>query len=142
MLYPIELRVLRPEHDINDRMACKGFFWALWSGFGIGTTGTMDQASVPLRILHLMSARAYVGEAARALDLVEAERAAGHDSHLVTRRGFPVTEEARRRNLPVNEANLNGGFHPLLDWQDLAHFRRIIRERGIQILHAHPGQEH
>ncbi len=95
-----------------------------------------------LRILHLMSARYYVGEAARVVDLVQGERERGHDSRLIIRAGSPVAHEAGRRGLPYAEATLSGKFVPWHDYADVRLVKRLVAERDVDVVHAHRGKDH
>ncbi len=95
-----------------------------------------------LKIMHLMSARYFVGEAGRVLDLVKCQRGHGHEVSLVLRRGYGVAGEAERRGLGHECLNFSSRFNLLADARDVAGLRRFIRARGINILHAHRGKDH
>lgn len=95
-----------------------------------------------LSIVHLCSARHFVGEAARVVDLAEAQRDAGHAVLVIGRAGYSVVAEAAARGLPHHALALGSRFHPWRDRADRRALGRILRERAADILHVHRGKEH
>lgn len=95
-----------------------------------------------MNLLHLISARHYVGEAARVLDLAEEQLALGHNVTVVTRGGYDVAAEAERRGLPREEAIFSSGFSPFADCADVALIRRLAERTQADLVHAHRGKDH
>ncbi len=95
-----------------------------------------------LNILHLCSARDFVGEAAHVIDLAESQIAAGHQVTLVARAGYAVAAEAERRSLPLQVAGLHSRFNPIRDYADVRRLRRLLAAREIGVVHAHRSKEH
>ena len=95
-----------------------------------------------LSILHLMSARAYVGEAARVAHLAGMQRSAGHEVLVVARGGYEVAGRLRAQGVPVETASFGSRFHPLRDLADVRLLRRLVRERAVDVLHVHRGKDH
>lgn len=95
-----------------------------------------------MNILHLMSARRYVGEAGRVLDLAEAQLTSGHQVMLILRRGYDVAEEAAKRGLPHTLGDFSSGFNPFTDWADVRQIRDEINKRSTDIIHVHRSKEH
>ncbi len=95
-----------------------------------------------LNILQLMSARSYVGEAARSLDLTERLAEKGHLPLVLLRHRQSPAQEASHRGLPYESARFCSRFHPYHDWRDMRRIRRLVVEREINVVHAHRGKEH
>jgi len=95
-----------------------------------------------LKILHLMSARYFVGEAARVLDVVEAQIDRGHMARVLVRRKQTSAQEASHRGLPYIPAFFSSHFHPVRDYCDVRLIRRALDEHAIDIVHAHRGKDH
>lgn len=96
----------------------------------------------PLRILEVCSSRQWIGEAAHVLALSSGMRERGHEVTLIARRGWKLEEHALAEGHDVHSFHFNSGFHPILDSRDLRALRRLIRDRGIDIVHVHRSKEH
>lgn len=94
------------------------------------------------RILHLISARKYIGEAARVVDLAEAQRSLGHEVLVLVRQRMSVAVECSHRGIPYQSLHFSSRFHLFYDWQDVRLIRRLVRERGTDIVHVHRSKEH
>ncbi len=95
-----------------------------------------------LRILHLCSAREYVGEAGRVVDLAQALRERGHEVEVIGRRSHSVVDRAGRRGLPCTAAHMRSRFHPWLDLSDVRLIRARIRTVQAHLVHTHRGKDH
>lgn len=95
-----------------------------------------------MRILQLCSAREYIGEAGRVVDLCTELRARGHEAELLGRRGYSVLAAAAERGLPTRALHLGSRFHPWREIQDLRAIRARIREFAPAVVHAHRGKDH
>jgi glycosyltransferase involved in cell wall biosynthesis len=95
-----------------------------------------------LRILQLNSARLYVGEAAHTLNLTEALRQAGHEIELGLREGHRTFEVARTRGLNPSGYHMPKGFRPAPNLADLRKLTKTVKEKKIQLIHTHRGQDH
>lgn len=96
----------------------------------------------PLRILELNSARKYVGEAAHTLNLTEALRRRGHFVLLGLRKGYDTLERATARKLEPIGFNMPHRWWPPQDGPDIAQIARLVKQNGIQLIHAHRGKDH
>ena len=97
---------------------------------------------MPFRILQLNSARLYVGEAAHTVNLTDALRQAGHEVVLGLREGHRTFEVAQTRGLNPTGFNMPKGFRPGPNLADLRKISRTVKEKKIQLIHAHRGQDH
>jgi len=95
-----------------------------------------------LRVLILNSARKWIGEAAHSLALAVELQRAGHRVILGVRRGFELEQRAREAGIEVEALHMGSRFHPLRDLGDCLRIRRLVRENGIDILHANRGKDH
>ncbi len=95
-----------------------------------------------LRMLHLCSARQYVGEAARVVDIAEHFREQGHHAEIIVRDKFSVAEQCSRRGIPYTSVRFNSKFNPITDLQDIITIRQRIKEFKPDIIHVHRGKEH
>lgn len=95
-----------------------------------------------LKILQLCSARQYVGEAARVVDLSEKFRELGHSVEVIVREKFSVAEQCSRRGIPFTSINLRSRCNPFIDAKDIKILRSRIRDFQPDIVHAHRGKEH
>ncbi|MCW8129314.1 MAG: glycosyltransferase [Planctomycetota bacterium] len=95
-----------------------------------------------LTVLQLNSARLYVGEAAHTLNLTEALRRAGHAVLLGLREGHATHEIAVRRGLDPHGFVLKHRWWPSHDLPDMKKLARLVREHGVQVIHAHRGKDH
>lgn len=101
-----------------------------------------SSSTSPLRILQLNSARLYVGEAAHTLNLTEALRRAGHTAPLGLRAGYATFEQAQKRGLDPLGFIFKHRWWPSHDLPDLRHIAQLVRDQGIQVIHAHRGKDH
>lgn len=95
-----------------------------------------------LKILHLCSARQYVGEAAWVVDAVDYLIQRGHEAEIICRDGYSVADAAVRRKIPYTAATMDSRctfYHDILDIRTI---RRRIREFQPDLLHAHRGKDH
>lgn len=95
-----------------------------------------------VRILHLNSARKYIGEAAHTVNLVAALRRRGHEVSVGLRRGWPTFERAAADGLEPVGLRLRHRWWPPDDLADLRLIARLVRGRGLEIIHAHRGKDH
>ena len=92
-----------------------------------------------MKILHISSARALGGGERHLVDLARALSRRGHDVHVAVRPGSPLEEQLAAlpaRNLirlPLRNA---------LDIGSAKGLARIVRERGIEIVHAHMARDY
>jgi len=98
--------------------------------------------SKPLTILQLNSARLYVGEAAHTLNLTEALRGAGHQVLLGLRQGYTTFDAAERRGLQPHGFAMQHRWWFTHDLPDLRKLEGLVREHGVQVIHAHRGKDH
>jgi len=96
----------------------------------------------PFRVLHLNSARKFVGEAAHVLELCRALEKRGHHPGLAVRRGFILEEKADRAGLDVLPLRFESRFRPFADMADARAIARYCRENSVEVLHAHRGKDH
>ncbi|MBN1476335.1 glycosyltransferase family 4 protein [Candidatus Sumerlaeota bacterium] len=90
----------------------------------------------------LNSARRWIGEAAHVLMLAEGLRGRGVEVTLFARRGHELERRAREAGLDVEALEFASRFSWLTERRDIRRLREIIRERRIQVLHAHRGKDH
>ncbi len=95
-----------------------------------------------LNILHLCSARKYVGEAARVVELAATQLELGHNAIVAGRSKLSVIDACERHRIPCIGLNMGSRFNPWKDYKDVLTIRRTIHERDIDILHVHRGKDH
>lgn len=95
-----------------------------------------------LRVLQLCSARQYIGEAARVVELSEGLAGAGHAVRLLARRGHSVEAEAGRRGLPCRGLHMESRFLPWRDLPDILAIREEVARFAPDIIHVHRGKDH
>ncbi|MBN1257661.1 MAG: glycosyltransferase family 4 protein [Planctomycetes bacterium] len=95
-----------------------------------------------LRVLQLCSAREFIGEAARVVDLAEALVNHGHTAEIIGRKKHSVVEAAGRKQIPYANAHMGSRFNPFLDLKDILLIRRRIRNLNADLVHAHRGKDH
>lgn len=96
----------------------------------------------PLNIVHLISARLFVGEAARVVDLAQAQIEAGHHVKLVVRAKMTLANECGRRTMPYESVNYASKFRPWRDYSDVRLIRKTIAGQHADIVHTHRGKDH
>jgi glycosyltransferase involved in cell wall biosynthesis len=96
-----------------------------------------------LRLLHLVSNRWWTGSGDPALDLARALRDRGHDVRFACIQGDALEARARKAGLaPVPSLSLERTARPWTVLGDVRAIRRLVREHGIEIVHAHQGHDH
>ena len=85
---------------------------------------------MPLRILHVLSSNFFAGSVAYALQLAEWQAAEGHEPLMVTDRP-ELSPAITCLPLPVSDRSL------LQRFQNVRFLRSVIREREINVVHAH-----
>jgi glycosyltransferase involved in cell wall biosynthesis len=98
--------------------------------------------SAVTRVALLNSARRWIGEAAHVLMLAEGLRGRGVEVTLLVRRGHELEWRAREAGLDVEALEFPSRFTWSVERRDIRRLREIIRERRIQVLHAHRGKDH
>lgn len=93
-----------------------------------------------MRILHLAAGNRWTGAAAVAFAEVEALRAAGVEAHYAYVGGYKL--EAKLRQFDFAHAIIEKAQHPLAFGRSLGAIRRLVRERGIDVVHAHLTYDH
>jgi glycosyltransferase involved in cell wall biosynthesis len=94
---------------------------------------------IPLRILHISSARSLGGGERHLVDLVHGLAGRGHEVHVALRPGamlreqFNVLPASHLVTLPLKNA---------LDVRSASKLARIVRERRIEIVHAHMARDY
>lgn len=93
-----------------------------------------------MKILHLAAGNRWTGAAAPAFAEVEALRAAGVDAHYAYVGGYKLQAKIGRIEFahPIIEKAQN----PLSFARSVAAIRRLIRQHGIDVLHAHLTYDH
>ena len=94
------------------------------------------------KVLLLNSARKYVGEAAHTLNLAEALRRRGHSVWLGLRAGYDTFRQAEKRALQPVGFHLPHRWWPPQDLPDIRRLAHLVRDNGIEIIHAHRGKDH
>lgn len=96
-----------------------------------------------LRLLHVVANRWWTGSADPALDLAVALRARGHDVAFACIRGDALEAKARAAGLaPVDGISLERTVLPWVLMADVRRLRQLMRERGIEVVHAHQSHDH
>jgi glycosyltransferase involved in cell wall biosynthesis len=97
----------------------------------------------PLRILHLVANRWWTGSADPALDLARRLRERGHEVAFACIRGDALEAHARAAGLPlVDGVSLERTSRPWRLAAAVLAVARILRERAIDIVHAHQTHDH
>jgi glycosyltransferase involved in cell wall biosynthesis len=94
------------------------------------------------RVALLNSARRWIGEAAHVLMLAEGLRGRGVEVTLFVRRGHELERRAREAGLDVEALEFPSRFTWSAERRDMRRLREVVRERRIQVLHAHRGKDH
>lgn len=92
-----------------------------------------------MRILHISSARAFGGGERHLVDLVQALAQRGHDVHVALRPNSSLQEKLSA--LPAQNL-ITLGLRNALDLQSARQLSRIVRERKIEIVHAHMARDY
>jgi glycosyltransferase involved in cell wall biosynthesis len=92
-----------------------------------------------LRILHISSARALGGGERHLIDLVQALAGRGHDVSVALRHGSPLRERLTR--LPVQNI-VTLPLRNALDIESSLRLASLVRERQIEIVHAHLARDY
>lgn len=93
-----------------------------------------------MKILHLAAGNRWTGAAAPAFAEVEALRAAGVEAHYAYVGGYKL--EAKIGHLEYAHAIIEKAQNPASFVRSVRAIRRLIRERGIDIVHAHLTYDH
>jgi len=97
----------------------------------------------PLRILHVVSNRWWTGSAEPALDLARALRRRDHEVAFACIRGDALEAKARALGLPpVEGPTLEPTARPWALLRDVRALRRAVRDRGVELVHAHLSHDH
>lgn len=91
-----------------------------------------------MRILQVSSAMTFGGGEAHLADLVRALDERGHEVHLAVRPRSPLEEKAASSRVAIHHVPLRNS----LDVLSATRLARLIREYGIEILHAHLGRDY
>ncbi len=94
--------------------------------------------SFALRILHISSAKSFGGGERYLADLVNALAARGHEVYVAVRPGSPVPTELK---LPA-ENLLEVSLRNALDAKSASALFRFVKQRKIQIVHAHMARDY
>jgi glycosyltransferase involved in cell wall biosynthesis len=89
-------------------------------------------------VLHVDAGREWRGGQAQVLNLCDQLHRRGVALILVAPPASPLSLRAREKGLPVIETPLRGEFDLLAAWK----IRRLIRERGVALIHAHDAHAH
>jgi glycosyltransferase involved in cell wall biosynthesis len=98
-----------------------------------------------LRILHLLSYHLYTGPAEPVLRLARAQRAFGHDARLAIDglRAGDLASRAAAFGVPLEPGlALSVKAGPILCFRDILALKRLWREGGWDVLHAHRSHDH
>jgi glycosyltransferase involved in cell wall biosynthesis len=96
-----------------------------------------------LRLLHLVANRWWTGSGDPALDLAVALRDRGHDVRFACIRGDALDERARQAGLPpVRSLSLERTARPWTLLADVRALERLVRDHGVEIVHAHQSHDH
>lgn len=97
----------------------------------------------PVRVLHLVANRWWTGSAAPALDLARALGERGHEVTFGCIRGDALEAKVCAAGLlPLEGLSLERSVRPWVLLRDIATLRRLIRERRIEVVHAHLSHDH
>ena len=92
------------------------------------------------RVLHLAAGNRWTGAAAPAFAEVEALRAAGVEAHYAYVGGYKL--EAKISGHPFTHPVIEKAQNPAAFRRSVSAIRRLVREHGINILHAHLTYDH
>ncbi len=92
-----------------------------------------------LRILHISSAQAFGGGERHLADLVNALTARGHDVYVAVRPRSPLVSDLTR--LPKKNL-IEFPLRNALDARSASGLASLVRERGIEIVHAHMARDY
>jgi glycosyltransferase involved in cell wall biosynthesis len=96
-----------------------------------------------LRLLHVVANRWWTGSAEPALDLARVLAERGHQVAFACIRGDALEARARAAGLaPVPGPSLERTARPWVLREDVRALRRLVRERGIELVHAHQSHDH
>ena len=97
----------------------------------------------PLSVLHLAANRWWTGSADPTLQLVTGLRARGHRVLLGLTPGDRFEAKAREAGLdPVAGLRLSPRAAPLALARDVVRLRQVVRDEGIELIHAHHSHDH
>jgi L-malate glycosyltransferase len=97
----------------------------------------------PLRVLHLAANRWWTGSADPIIHLVSGLRARGHEVWLGVTPGDRFEAKAREAGLPLVEGlHLRARLAPLELARDALRLRALVRNEGIDLVHAHHSHDH
>lgn len=97
----------------------------------------------PLTILHLAANRWWTGSADPTIQLITGLTARGHRVSLGVTPGDRFEAKAREAGVTLVEGvRLDPRFAPLGARRDVARLRRLVRETGVEIVHAHHSHDH
>lgn len=96
-----------------------------------------------MTVLQLAANRWWTGSADSVLALVRGLRERGHRVMLAIARGERFEAKAREAGVePLDGLVLDARVSPLAVARDLAALRRIVRDEGVQVIHAHHSHDH
>jgi L-malate glycosyltransferase len=96
-----------------------------------------------LTVLHLVANRWWTGSADPALSLAGAQRARGHVVLFGCIRGDALEARAHAAGLPpVAGLSLERTARPWVLWRDARGLRALVRDRRIDVVHAHLSHDH
>jgi phosphatidyl-myo-inositol dimannoside synthase len=96
-----------------------------------------------LTILHLAANRWWTGSADPTIQLVAGLASRGHRVLLGVTPGDRFEAKAREAGLDlVDGVRLRARLAPVEVARDVARLRRLVRERGVQVIHAHHSHDH
>jgi glycosyltransferase involved in cell wall biosynthesis len=100
-------------------------------------------AGGPLTLLHLVANRWWTGSADPVLRLLEGLRRRGHRPLLGVIPGDRFEAKAREAGFdPVSGLSLTSRVAPLVVAHDVWRLRRVIRNEGVDLIHAHHSHDH
>jgi len=89
-----------------------------------------------------MSARQYVGEAARVLDVAIYQQQQEHKVIAAFKKNYTPEASAIQKGIIPVSLFFSSKFHLWQDFHDIRAIRKIVRQEKINILHAHRGKDH
>jgi glycosyltransferase involved in cell wall biosynthesis len=96
-----------------------------------------------MNLLITVKKKGWSGETAIILDLARGLRAEGHTIFLAAKRGSASESRALDAGLEVfNVVFETGPLRIVSQWGDFRRLGRLVRERGIQLIHAHASWDH
>ena len=102
-----------------------------------------DVSTGPLRVLHLAANRWWTGSADPIIQLVSGLRRRGHHVLLGVTPGDRFEAKAREAGVPlVDGLSLRVRPSPLPLLRDLTRLRALVRDEGIDVVHAHHSHDH